>query len=259
MDILGYSELIVQSQNTGTQQTVLRDLHKALSESRRRLEGHDLPIEFRKLGKKDFFALKAFTDNIAIGWPVHSDAEVELGSACMKLAYFQFEMAIQGYFVRGGISLALAYIDEVAVFGDALTEAYHGESKLARDPRIILTQSAVTAAKKHLDFYSKPSFSPHVRFLLKDADGQWFLNYLHSVLIAEYENGPFYSEFLRHKAAVEVKLAEHSANPSVWAKYAWVANYHNYFCDLHSKYFDEKHCVNVELFKSPPSLIVDED
>ena len=212
----------------------------------------------RELRGKDFFALKAFTDNIVIGWPVHSDAEVEFGSAFMRLATFQFNMAIRGYFVRGAISVAPAYVDEVVVFGDALAQAYLGESKLARDPRIILTETAVSAAKKHLTYYFPPADAPHVRDILKDADGQWFLNYLDSVLIAEDEHGPFYREFLQHKAAVEAKLAEHSANPSIWAKYAWVASYHNYFCDLHSKYFDEEHRVNVDLFKAVPSLIVEE-
>src|SRR6266566_3595479 len=184
MDILGYSDLMFQSQKSGTEQEALKALYSALSDGRRGLEGGDLP-ELPKLGKKDFYVLKAFTDNIAIGWPVHSDAEIELGSAFMRLTNFQFNMAIRGYFVRGAISVAPAYIDEIAVFGDALTEAYTGESKLARDPRIILTNSAVRAAKQHLTYYHPPAHAPHVREILKDSDGQWFLNYLDSVLIAE--------------------------------------------------------------------------
>jgi hypothetical protein len=255
MDILGYSDLMLQSQKEGTEQKVLRDLHSALSEGRRGLEGSDLP-ELMKLEKKDFFALKAFTDNIVIGWPVHSDAEIEFGSAFIRLANFQFNMAIHGYFVRGAISVAPAYVDEVAVFGGALEEAYRGESKFARDPRIILTESAVLAAKQHLTYYHQPIRAPHVRDILKDADGQWFLNYLDSVLVAEDEHGPFYDEFLQHKQVVEQKLRAHAENPPVWAKYAWVAGYHNYFCDLHSNYFGDEHRINVELFTARPSLIV---
>lgn len=256
MDILGYSDLMLQCQKAGTQPAALRALHRALSESRRVLEDQDIQDNLGDLGEENLFALKAFTDNIVIGWPVHSDAENEFGSAFMRLAAFQFSMAIRGYFVRGAISVAPAYVDEVAVFGDALTQAYLGESKYARDPRIILTESAVAAAKQHLSYYFPPAHAPHVRAILKDADGQWFLNYLDSVLIAEHEHGPFYGKFLQHKAAVEAKLAEHATNPPVWAKYAWVAGYHNYFCDLHSDYFDEEHRVNVDLFKAVPALIV---
>lgn len=70
------------------------------------------------------------------------------------------------------------------------------------------------------------------------------------------ENRP--RKWVNSKSAVEAKLAEHAANPPVWAKYAWVASYHNYFCDLHPKYFDEEHRVNFDLFKAVPSLIVGE-
>lgn len=258
MDILGYRDLIIQAQRSNTQESTLRALHSALLKGRHRLEDKDLPETLQKFGEKDLFALKAFTDNIVIGWPVHSDAEAEFGSAFMRLAIFQFDMAVEGYFVRGALSVAPVYVDEVAVFGDALVEAYEGESELARDPRIILTDSAVRAAKQHIQYYSRPMLAPHARDILKDADGQWFLNYLEAVLIAEDEHGPFYDEFLRHKHAVEKKLAAHAKNPSVWAKYAWVANYHNYFCDLHSHHFGDEHRINVELFKTKPALIIEE-
>ena len=60
-----------------------------------------------------------------------------------KLMNFQFSMSVRGFFVCGAISIGNAFIDDIVVFGDALTEAYLGESKLARDPRIILTEKAV--------------------------------------------------------------------------------------------------------------------
>jgi hypothetical protein len=255
MDILGYSDLMLQSQSANQQQPALRDLHSALSASRNRLESQAL----FSISRKDFYALKSFTDNIVIGWPVHSDAQAEFGIAFPRLAEFQFNMAIRGYFVRGAVSVGPAYVDDVAVFGDALVQAYKGESILARDPRIIFTDSAVRAVERHLKYYSQAANAPHVRDILKDADGQWFLNYLESVLIAEDQLGPFYDELMLHKSAVEKKLSEHTSNPEIWAKYAWVAGYHNYFCDLHSNHFDDEHRVNIELFKSTPSLIVGEE
>lgn len=257
MDILGYSDLIQQATKLETQEQTLRDLYSALSICRRELEGDELGNTFRNLTKKDDFAIKTFTDNIVIGWPIRDNAESEFGTAFWKLANFQFNMAIRGYFIRGAISVAPVYVDEIAVFGDALGEAYNGESKLARDPRIILTTSAVAAAKEHLKYYyPQQSRAPHVRDILKDADGQWFINYLESVLIADEEHGPFYTEFLQHKSAVENKLTMHKNNPPIWAKYTWIASYHNYFCDLHPQLFESEHRIDVELFKATPSLIV---
>lgn len=257
MDILGYSEMIRTSERHDTQEQELRALHKTLSLGRRWLEDGDSPQAMKDLIKKDFYALKAFTDNIVIGWPVRDDAEVEFGNAFFKLGAFQFQMVLDGYFVRGGLSVGDAYVDEIAVFGSALVEAYEGESILARDPRIVLTSSAVAATKQHLSYYGSGRHAPHVRDVLRDSDGQWFLNYLECVLWAEDDRGPFYEEFDRHKLAVEQKLATHKSNPSIWSKYAWVASYHNYFCDLHSHHFGEEHKVNVELFKQSPGLIVE--
>ena len=256
MDLLGYSDLALKAQASGTAQVELRAIHQALSAGRKWLQDDEVSEGMKALAKKDFYALIAFTDNIVIGWPIRDDGEIEFGDAFFKLGAFQFQMVLAGYFVRGALSIGDAYVDEVAVFGDALMESYAGESKLARDPRIILTKSAVDATKLHLTYYANGKHAPHVRDVLRDSDGQWFLNYLECVLWAEDDSGPFYGEFEKHKSAVEAKLAEHKANPAIWSKYAWVAGYHNFFCDLHSHHFGDEHKVDVELFKQPPGLIV---
>ena len=255
MDILGYENLTHVAELDGTQQDLLQRLHSALSKERKALEG--LAV-LKKLTTKDHYVLKAFTDNIVIAWPIIEDAEIELGSAFSKVAWFQFNMALEGFFIRGAISIGEVYVDDIVVFGDALTQAHTGESRLARDPRIILTESAVTAVKQHLHYYSSPKFAPQVGELLQDSDGQWFVNYLDTILIAEDEHGPFYDELLKHKAAVEIRLAEHRGNPLIFSKYVWVAGYHNCFCDLHPRYFSDEHKIDTELFRATPKLIVDE-
>jgi hypothetical protein len=257
MDILGYTEIIRSAHAAGSQEVTLRKIHGALTTGRNWLEDKDLIPELVSLTKTDRFALKAFTDNIVMAWPIRDDAESELGEAFDKLASFQFQMVLEGFFVRGAVAIGEAYVDEVAVFGSALVEAYAGETTLARDPRIILTPSVIEAIKQHLSYYSDSHGAPQVRDVLRDADGQWFLNYLDTVLMAENDHGPFYNEFLQHKSAVEEKLSEHQQNPAFWAKYAWVAGYHNYFCDLHSHHFSDEYKINVELFRSSPKLIVD--
>jgi hypothetical protein len=259
MDILGYENLTRVAELDGAQQELLQRLHSALSKERKDLEGkHERLAVLKKLTTKDRYALKAFTDNIVIAWPIIDDAEIELGSAFSKVAWFQFNMALEGFFIRGAISIGEAYVDDIVVFGDALTQAHTGESRLARDPRIILTESAVTAVKQHLNYYSSSKFAPQVRELLQDSDGQWSVNYLETILIAEDEHGPFYEEFRKHKTAVETRLAQHRDNPLIFSKYVWVAGYHNCFCDLYSRYFSNGHKIDTELFRATPKLIVDE-
>src|SRR5208283_3105609 len=125
MDILGYSEMIAQAEKMGTQQQFLHELHSTLSKGRAELEDRDSQPA---LLPKDNFALKAFTDNIVIGWPIHDDAESEFGMAFFKLALFQFQMVLEGFFIRGALTVGDAYVDEIAVFGPALTQTYTGES-----------------------------------------------------------------------------------------------------------------------------------
>jgi hypothetical protein len=257
IDILGYADLIVSAERDGTQEELLGTLHRTLLTNRRWLGSYPSMTGLKNVLKKDLYVLKAFTDNIVLAWPIREDAEVELGSAFSKLSDFQFTMSLQGFFVRGGISIGMAYVDDVVVFGDALTQAYAAESIFARDPRVVLTESSVQAVRKHLEYYSSPRHAPQTSHVLCDSDGQWFVNYLNCVLYAVEEQGPFYDEFLKHKAAVEVKLSQHRNNPSIFSKYAWVAGYHNFFCDLYPRYFSDEYKIETELFRTTPKLIVE--
>jgi hypothetical protein len=67
MDILGYSDLIVEAEKNNAQGPLLARLHSALAEGRTWLDNRATqegePIFW---GPKDLYVLKAFTDNIVI-------------------------------------------------------------------------------------------------------------------------------------------------------------------------------------------------
>jgi hypothetical protein len=168
MDMLGYKDMWCRAEQEGSQDSFLQRLYEALEEGQEWLlpRGNDFwPTD------KDRYSIKAFTDNIVIGWPVHGDAESELGSIFSNIAFFQLRMATHGFFLRGAISLGDAYVDDVAVLGTAFLEAVQGEAQ-AGNPRIILTDSANTAVRKHLTYYSPPDHAPQYRDLFQDSDGK---------------------------------------------------------------------------------------
>jgi hypothetical protein len=169
VDILGYTELVKRSFADDTADTLLTQLHHALRKSRKHVDPKHKNI-IARFGKKDFSAFKAFTDNIVIGHPIYDDGESELGYIFSELAYFQMILAINGFFVRGAISVGQFYMDDIAVFGPALVEAYEAEQKLARDPRIVLSLSAKKAVESHLKYYGGGKHAPQVRDLLRDSD-----------------------------------------------------------------------------------------
>jgi len=210
-----------------------------------------------KIGVEDRYVIKAFTDNIVFGYPIRDrgDPEVELGSALSILSLFQLNMANAGFFIRGAISIGDLYIDDVVVVGKGFTEAYSGESQFARDPRIIMTPSSAAAVKRHLEYYAIQYYSPPNRDLYQDSDEQLFLNYLECVLIAEEDQGPFYEALEKHRRMIEQKLSEFKMTPTIWSKYFWVANYHNFFCSQYPKHFDESHMVDLAKFQLRPSRL----
>ena len=255
MDILGYREMAEGAASGGTELDLLLRLHSTLEYGQKFLRG-DLPL-IVKLGSKDFYAVKAFTDNIVIGWPIRTDGESELGSAFSKLSFFQLRLALAGFFIRGGLSIGPLYMDDIAVFGRGLNEAYATESRFARDPRIVLASSVEEIVKIHMGDYAEPNYSPRSRDLYRDSDGKVFINYLDSVLIAEDEIGPSYEELLKHKEVVERCLSEHKNNPLIWSKYAWVANYHNFFCEQYPRYFSSEHMIEQSRIRIVPRRITE--
>jgi len=253
MDVLGYTEMAKRAERDGQQGVFLRELHGSLKEGQQWLrdDSETWPLD------KDRYALKAFTDNIVIGWPViRGNTESALGSLFSMLAFFQLQMANHGFFLRGAISLGDAYVDDVVVYGSAFFEAHDGEVCLARDPRIILCESASSEVRKHLSYHSPTDRAPQNTDLYGDSDGQWFLNYLETVLIAENEQGPFYDQLLLHKENVEKRLYEFRSQPRIWNKYVWVAIYHNYFCDQYPNYFDQSHKIDGGAYQLHLSRIV---
>jgi hypothetical protein len=194
-----------------------------------------------------------------IGWPILGDGESELGGAFFDLSLFQFSMIDAGFFIRGAISIGNLYLDDIAVVGGGLIEAYKGESSLARDPRIILTPSAAVAVKEHLNYYGAAegggAHAPQNRELLRDADGQLFLNYLYVIVFPDDEENPNIEILRIHKARVSENLARHRSNPTIWNKYAWVARYHNFFCGLYE--IADEHRILPAEFEISPSLLID--
>ena len=56
--------------------------------------------------------MRAFTDNIVIGYPIRGrgDAESELVTIFRNLSYFQMKLTMDGFFVRGAIAVGELYM-----------------------------------------------------------------------------------------------------------------------------------------------------
>lgn len=127
--------------------------------------------------------------------PVLSDANIKYRLGCffhevMDLGYIQVNLVNRGILVRGGLTLGYLCHRKGLVFGPGLAEAHHMESKLAQFPRIIVSDTAIEALKEAPvlrgegnSFREEMSYLK--KFLRKDEDGMWFLDYLASSAVKE--------------------------------------------------------------------------
>ncbi|AIY80161.1 hypothetical protein FDC58_04505 [Clostridium botulinum] len=226
IDILGFSQMIVNSCSEGYGNKLLKEISYLINKNKQCI----IPNKYSQ-GK-----IKIYTDNMIVGYPINDDGEEELDEILDNVSEYQFNLSLEGLFVRGGVSVGEFYINEDIVFGPALLDAHNTESELACYPRIVLDYKTVNRLQKYINYYD---VAPQQNKILIDSDGQWFLNYLNTIFKYytecdnEYEFEKVQIELLlRHKVKIEEMLELHKKDIIVWDKYVWTANYHNYFCDL---------------------------
>ena len=226
IDILGFSQMIVDSCNNKYGDDLLKEINSLINKNKQCI----IKNKYSQ-GK-----IKIYTDNMIVGYPIKDDGEEELNEILDNVSEYQFNLALEGLFVRGGISVGEFYINEDIVFGPALLDAHHVESDLACYPRIVLDDKTVNRLQRYINNYD---IAPQRNKILIDNDGQWFLNYLNTIFKYytecnnKYEFEKMQIELLfKHKVKIEEMLELHKKNTRVWDKYVWIANYHNYFCDI---------------------------
>lgn len=108
-----------------------------------------------------------------VGYPIKDDGEEELNEILDNVSEYQFNLALEGLFVRGGVSVGDFYINDDIVFGPALLYAHYVESNLACYPRIVLDDKTVNRLQRYIHNYD---IAPQQNKILIDSDGKWFLN-----------------------------------------------------------------------------------
>lgn len=228
LDVLGFSRRIQKSYQDGSKDALLESFHEVITESvgRIREEADDYSMLY----------FKTFSDNVLLAHPkISPDMESEFAFIMWSIKRYQLQMAIKGFFVRGGLSVDLLFMDENCIYGQALLEAYKLEQEVAINPVVVLCDKSMALTRYHLKFYPDDS-APQLRDVLKGPDGRYFLNYL-TECIAEGDDQDSLnaSLLMAHRIQVEQALKTYEEDPRVLAKFSWLASYHNHFCDAVSQ------------------------
>jgi hypothetical protein len=248
IDFLGYSEYIKEAfkEPAGGEKELIR-LRGALDDAYKYLMHRP---EQESGGPLDF-QVRTLTDNLIIGYPIpESEGKREtrwiIESVINYIGYLQAQLARDGYFIRGAISVGELYIDEDIVFGPALIEAHRAEQELAVFPRVIFCASAEEPFREWEENGKIPD-------VLVDSDRRIFIDYLETTVMIAYPDDRPFTEFLEgHKASVMANLEKFAEKPYIRAKYEWAAIYHNTFCDNHPDLFGDDDKIPHTLLASKP-------
>jgi hypothetical protein len=253
LDILGFRALVRSASEAGTANELLINLTAALEQAK--VSSSLDPEGHSHYGLEEApYAVKMFTDNVVLGFPIHDDGESEFGRMIYIVGLWQYALLQHGFFVRGGMAVGPVYMDDDVVFGKGLLDAYDAETTLARDPRVVLAPSAVDLIHHHLAYYANMSETPHNSSLLVDADSQLFVNYLYlPVDGAEELPDEFALGVERHRNHIIDRLQRSTGTPAIWSKYAWVGAYHNHFCSHYAGLGHLK--VDLALLAQAPRFI----
>jgi len=228
-DILGFSEASTSNTDSVVSQSTLDNIVEAIHDSRTFVR-ESFPDS--EIAKSNRWALKFFSDNLAFAYPFDNsavDAATTLWFIVQSAQRYQLRMAINGYFLRGALTQGPICLTDEIIFGSALVECYHLESKASIVPRIIITEPL-----RDLVFRAQPSLSDPTGLsfrdsICRDVDGWWFLNYLD----AATEDGRINWTYIeRHKANILNSLTM-TTRHEVLPKFGWACRYHNVFCHWH--------------------------
>lgn len=228
LDILGFSKMIEDSSSENTEDHLLKRIWHALSSNISFLDWDN--------SKDKPYNIKIFSDNVLVQWPIKDDGEFELGTIIEDAAAFQFGLALEGFFTRGGLALGNCYVDDIIAFGMPLLEAYKLESSKdkAQYPRTILSNDLNDLALSHLRYYHPPEIAPHNKLLLRDSNGMYFINYLQGVIFdssAHFLANNWLKLMMQHKQNTEKAIESHQDDLTIRRKYEWLATYHNFVMD----------------------------
>jgi len=150
------------------------------------------------------------------------------------LCFAQINCLNRGIFIRGGLAIGNAYIDEnQPAFGPAFVEAYDLESKVAKAPRIVVSSEVLSHFKidKRLQapkIYGHPKEKDNVTLSYIGKSGNvLFLDYLR-MLSGNSDSWEKYMTFVeQHKQIILTQLNDRRLPRKVRRRYQWVAVYHN--------------------------------
>jgi len=226
VDFLGFSNLVRIAAEESRDDELLADVRQFVLGWKEALRDRYSALPDRRRAWEATF----FSDNLAVAHPIRMDVDPEMGSLLGSLELLQIDAIVNGFFLRGAIGVGKAYVDDDIVFGVPFIEAVEAEKRAANTPRIVFASSARSLIAERIGPIRPGRRSIYYERIIRDEDGQWFLNYLDACFVNGYTEPPEFTWVAKHREAIASRLKTYQADPHILAKYEWVARYHNWWC-----------------------------
>ena len=184
----------------------------------------------KKIGLLDL-DVKIFSDNILVVQKIRNRDNpipefVEVQSFCRLFQSYAFE---QGLLVRGAITKGAFFINEIFVYGAALSKAYRMESHHAKYPRIIVDPCIFSLG--NIPEFLLAENSQNGVCIKCDPHNTYYLDPF-SFMHEHFTQNDFNNLLLKVKEIIVSGYAEsYPKNSTVSEKYIWLAKAFNEFCD----------------------------
>ncbi len=196
LDILGYSDMVKSDLEgpAGEEKYFqkLLDLHKETN-----------GIKYENLE----FTLIQFSDSIIISSPYNINT---FHSFTKLIAEYQLKLLLNGILIRGGVTFGKHFFKDDFLFSSALIDAYSIESKLARYPRVIVSNDLfelLSSNNDSLEFIAFDNNYKIIDFLFNPTLPQDNINIINDIITklehnkkeTVSEKGLWLKEFLNYK------------------------------------------------------------
>jgi hypothetical protein len=174
IDILGFKNHI-NEYDSNPESDILQRLHNALQVS---IESIKLSKNIDPLHKK-ILDYQMFSDCICLSIPIYDtndDFLSEFASMVLIIATYQYMMLINGFYIRGGISIGSHFSDKSMIFSGGLVKSYFLESKQAINPIIILDKEIVNKLKLLKTEFKKVLNIEHILIFEQTSYNKVFIN-----------------------------------------------------------------------------------
>ncbi|WP_252091719.1 hypothetical protein [Pseudomonas sp. MWU13-3659] len=195
IDLLGFSNMVSHDCENPVSSQKYIDKLKSVHAQTKKLQGNLENLQ-----------LIQFSDSVVLALPFNKEKFHDFLSL---VADYQYELLKNSILCRGGISYGMHHFEDDFLFSSGLIHAYNLEKDISVNPRIVISKDLIDLIY--------PQNGNENDLILKESDGSYFINYLHTRKYDEAWKG------------ISSIVPDNLTNkPSIRGKHIWLINYYNH-------------------------------